>query len=1220
MQIADLFSKNITRPINGVVKADERGPEAVWQELDEYVVTQELDRHFRRFFESYLQAKDRPNDPTINARMGVWVSGFFGSGKSHFIKILSYLLNNYEALDPNSGVVRKSANFFDDKINDALLLADVKRAVKDETDVILFNIDSKADSKDDRDAILSVFLRVFNEMQGFSGDAPHIAGMERYLVKENAYDTFKDQFKTLTGKEWKDERDAVGFMRDEVVQSLMLALNMSEASAAKWFDDAPDTFRINIENFSKLVKDYLDSKGPKRNIVFLADEIGQFIGENTQMMLTLQTIVENLGTVCKGRAWVIVTSQADIDAVIGDNNKTRTQDFSKIQGRFHTRLSLSSSNTDEVIAKRLLAKTDEAVKALLQLFIEKGDVIKNQLSFVGNDVSMKNYSNEDDFIALYPFAPYHFQLVQKIFEEIRKVGATGVHLSKGERSMLDAFQTAAVHNQAKPLGSLIPVYDFYPSIESFLDPVIKKTIDQAVSNPVLDKFDNELLKALFLIRYIEIIKPNIDNLVTLCIDEVDADRLALKRRIEASLTRLDKENLINRNGDHYYFLTNEEQDVSRQIKQIDPSYGDQSKMLSELLFEDVFAGQSRIRYKLNKTDYDFNRLLDTVPYKTANHELTLEVISPLNDDYSLFNEARCINRSNELLGALIYISDDKALGSELRTWLQVDKYVRNNNTAQAAPTLKKILAEHASDNNTRRSRLVLKLTELIQQADFYALGQKLAIKSNIPSGQLDEQINYLIANSYPKLSYLKVLQADVLAEIRATFAMNDVSQAALNLNGEEGNTQAIKDMRDYLKIAASESRVLLSDVTDRYAKRLYGWPEMETALIIARLFMGGEIKLALDGGDLDASKAFDPFSKAARHRNISILKRKATDAGALNRARGLYKDLFSKLGKEEEDALVAEYREALKAWKQSLDVNKGVASGGQYPGKALIDSAITEITRQLAIKDSFEFIASLNTKCKDWQDLSDDLEDLLGFYAKQRDTWDGLLAALTRFGPNNDILVKDAAANAALNELVNIRNNPAPYGQISRISGLIAQVETVNQIHLSQRREHALSRVDARINEVKIDLEKINASNDLSNQVLTDLQKIRQQITTLTSIPEIHAKQETAAEAQDEANEKIGKESNRLAAVAVAAHAAATLAAKAAAAAAPVGSPAAVVVAVAAPAVVPAFVMKPTKTIKAADVPGKSYMETAEDVDAYISQLRQQLLAAIQSGHKARIQ
>jgi hypothetical protein len=163
------------------------------------------------------------------------------------------------------------------------------------------------------------------------------------------------------------------------------------------------------------------------------------------------------------------------------------------------------------------------------------------------------------------------------------------------------------------------------------------------------------------------------------------------------------------------------------------------------------------------------------------------------------------------------------------------------------------------------------------------------------------------------------LQSDVLAEIRATFSMTDVGQSSLNLNGEEGNAQAVKDVREYLSLAASQSRVLLSDLTERYRKRLYGWPEMETALIIARLFMAGEIKLALDGGDLDASSAFEPFSKGVRHRNISILKRKSTDAGALNRAKLLFKDLFSALPKDEEDALVADFRDKLqKEWKQPL--------------------------------------------------------------------------------------------------------------------------------------------------------------------------------------------------------------------------------------------------------------------------------------------------------------
>ena len=107
--------------------------------------------------------------------MGVWVSGFFGSGKSHFIKILSYLLANIEARHALDGQHKRAVEFFESKIKDPMLMGDIRRAVAGNTDVILFNIDSKADAKTDRDAILQVFLRVFNEMQGLSGDAPHVA-------------------------------------------------------------------------------------------------------------------------------------------------------------------------------------------------------------------------------------------------------------------------------------------------------------------------------------------------------------------------------------------------------------------------------------------------------------------------------------------------------------------------------------------------------------------------------------------------------------------------------------------------------------------------------------------------------------------------------------------------------------------------------------------------------------------------------------------------------------------------------------------------------------------------------------------------------------------------------------------------------------------------------------------------------------------------------------
>jgi hypothetical protein len=410
MHIKNLFTKNLFRSINGVVKAEQQDEAVVWQELDEYVVTRELDKHFRKFFETYLASIDNPKDKAVTDRMGVWVSGFFGSGKSHFIKILSYLLRDKPIRNPETSETRNPSDFFDAKINDPILLADIKRAVGFNTDVILFNIDSKADNKEGRDAILNVFIRVFNELQGFSGDAPHIAGMERYLQSKDLLDKFHKTFKEASGDDWIKDRDAYLLKRDEVIESLSKTLDMSHESASTWFDNAGEEFKMNIEGFAKLLNEYLNSKGHDHRIVFLVDEVGQFIGTDTHLMLNLQTIIEDLGRICSGRAWVIVTSQEDIYAVLGEIRGTKANDFSKIQGRFNTRISLSSANTDEVIQARLLEKKGDAQRALEDLYHEKGEILKNQISFI-QSATLKNYKDADDFVKNYPFAPYQFLLL-----------------------------------------------------------------------------------------------------------------------------------------------------------------------------------------------------------------------------------------------------------------------------------------------------------------------------------------------------------------------------------------------------------------------------------------------------------------------------------------------------------------------------------------------------------------------------------------------------------------------------------------------------------------------------------------------------------------------------------------------------------------------------------------------------------------------------------------
>ena len=432
MLIKEMFEKEIDRDIQGVIIVGQSEAENVAQELDEYVVTKELQKHFADFFSAY-----KKGITGTTPKMGVWISGFFGSGKSHFLKILSYLLANKTVGD------RKAIDYFvdDKKIVDQMVLADMKLAADTDTDVVLFNIDSKSDSnsKQNKDAIVNVFLKVFNEMQGFCGAMPFLADLERKLTEEGRYNEFKQKFEEVYGEAWEDSRQDFDFIQDDVVEVLTGMDFMSEAAARNWCEKAAEPYQISIEDFAKRVKAYIDRKGNNHHVVFLVDEIGQYIGEDSKLMLNLQTVTEELGKECMGKAWVIVTSQQDIDSV----TKVKGNDFSKIQGRFDTRLSLSSANVDEVIKKRILEKKETPAQTLRLLYGQKTTIIKNLITF-NDGVEKKLYADENDFACVYPFVPYQFNLLASVLTSIRTHGASGKHLSEGERSMLAMFKESAM--------------------------------------------------------------------------------------------------------------------------------------------------------------------------------------------------------------------------------------------------------------------------------------------------------------------------------------------------------------------------------------------------------------------------------------------------------------------------------------------------------------------------------------------------------------------------------------------------------------------------------------------------------------------------------------------------------------------------------------------------------------------------------------------------------
>ena len=558
IKIKDLFTKNIEREINGVIKVDQQDDEHVYTELDEYVITQETRKYFDVFFEKFVEVIGQPTD-----KIGVWVSGFFGSGKSHFIKMLSYLLENKKIKD------KTPLEFFKNKIDDPQILGNIEKTVNYcDRDVLLFNIDSEANVVGNRnEQITSVFMKLFNKKRGYSEDVFWIADLEEDLDYKNLYDKFKEEFKKISGSTWESKRDAYAFEQDSIIEALVNITDQSKESFERLFESDGASYQLTVKSFVKKVKKYCDCQSKEFQIIFLVDEIGQYIGSNVELMLNLQTVVEELGRVLQGKAWVIVTSQSAMDKITTEEIKGG--DFSKIQGRFNLHLNLSSANVDEVIKKRLLEKKPEIAESLQSYYEDKKIILNNLLSFTQGTAEMKNYKTPEDFVQVYPFIPFQFNLLQRVFETIRMRSTAGKHISRGERSLLNAFQEAAQKFLNYNVGILVPFHTFYNTIEGFLEPLIKKTIDQARNNSMLEPQDINILETLFLIKGLKEIKANIDNLTILSIENINQDKLELKKRVADSLERLKSQTLIHKSDDVYYFLTNEEQEINKEIKNQD---------------------------------------------------------------------------------------------------------------------------------------------------------------------------------------------------------------------------------------------------------------------------------------------------------------------------------------------------------------------------------------------------------------------------------------------------------------------------------------------------------------------------------------------------------------------------------------------------------------------------------------------------------------------------
>ncbi len=1021
MRIQHMFHDDINRQINGVIKVDQKENEVIEQEVREYVITKELRKHFSAFFNYYSDSFDVPT-----ADVGVWISGFFGSGKSHFLKMLSYILEN-RAIGNTSTVELFREKFEDDPAT----FMQIDRATRAKTETILFNIDIEGFINKDKTAVLRVFAKMFYNHLGLYGESLKVAMLEYYIAQSGKTEEFRRVFEQKKGRSWVDTRRAYAFNGKYIIPTLMEVLDMTEDEAKKWFHDKTDA-ELSIAQLVRDIKAYVANKPKNFRLLFMIDEVGQYVGTDTDMLLNLQSLTEKLGSECQGKVWVVCTGQEAIDEII----KVRADEFSRIQARFKTRLSLSSSSVDEVIQKRILKKKPDAQALLSVVYDQNDSVLRNLFTFNGAQLDIKGYSSHFDFTTNFPFVPYQFIIMQKVFAEIRKHGNAGKHLSGGERSMLSGFQEAAQHIQDRDEYALIPFFCFYDTVHSFLDGSIRRVIDRcdraAAAGDGVTPYDVDVLKLLYLIRYIDNDVPaNLDNIVILMADDIRTDKIILREKVRESLNNLLSQNYIGRSGDTYNFLTDEEQDIQRAIRnETSVDTAAIVERIGNMIFADIYANK---KYRRGEYNFPFDSMVDNTAIGAVTGGMKLRFLTVASD----ISQKSPLFLRTESNGQAIFVLGETDYYNSLEQAMKIRKYVKQRNVASLSKSVQDIIRNQQEEATRLEATASEELRKAITSAQIYAAGELLVPKPGDAKAKIDHALDYLVSHIYREL---ELVTHNYSTDMEIIAILQGTEQA---IPGMEPNRDAAAKMEEYLQMQQRKKLpTSMSDIQSRFQNIPYGWREIDIAAIAARLIADQKVTIKYSGNTIRANdpKLPDMLRKKSEIGKTTISIKQSPPAAKMKETREFLRDYFDVMDvPTDEEGLIGyilthmtEQKEHYSALLRRYD------SGRRYPDRDLIQKAYNLIGDVLSQqKDNIALIDRLLKLQDDLLDSKEHLVRVEGFFQNQVQIFDAAAQMEQDLRNEADRLAEEPDAYTALNQIRLMVNNTGrfDYKKIPLLNG-----------------------------------------------------------------------------------------------------------------------------------------------------------------------------------------
>lgn len=570
-RIAQLFAREIDRRIEEVIKVDDSDEARIRDELAEYVVTDSLKKQQSGILEAYMEAYRKPHEGTA-----IWISGFFGSGKSSFAKMLGVAIQDRQL--EGVGAAGLLINQLHDKKAEVLLRQITEHVP---TEAVIFDVSTDRGIRAGNQSITEIMYRLFLQNLGYARELD-LAELEITLEGDGRLDAFRDKYEALYGQAWDHEKGkpAVAIGRASAV---MHALEPHTYNAPdSWVKGAKGRGDITPSLLADRCLALMARRRPtKRNLLFVIDEVGQFVARDASKLEDLRAVVERLGQRGAGKIWVMVTSQEALSELVSGLDSTRIE-LPKVKDRFPLQVHLEPSDIAEVTSQRVLAKNAEAEARLRTLFQDNRARLESHTRIHAPNIALPGLT-ADGFMNLYPLLPYQVDMIISVVSGLRTQGGASKHVGGANRTIIKLAQQLLIHPdvdlQNQPIGTLATLDRIYDLVSGNISSEVRQKI--AGIGTALHPKARAVAKAVCLLQFEQRIPRTAENIAATLHPAVEAESQLAD--VKAALDALVAAQAVRLGEDGYRIPTPAEDDWERQRSNLKPKLADSARTHSEVV-------------------------------------------------------------------------------------------------------------------------------------------------------------------------------------------------------------------------------------------------------------------------------------------------------------------------------------------------------------------------------------------------------------------------------------------------------------------------------------------------------------------------------------------------------------------------------------------------------------------------------------------------------------